>query len=99
MKTLDLSTLSSSKISQLLEYFILISSSLSEQSIKSKIRSAASDSSKVDLNASIIYVGSLLINPTVSVSKTTKPSSLIFSDRVVVERVVNKLPDIPSAHG
>jgi hypothetical protein len=61
----------------------------SEQSIKSRIRSAASDSSSVDLNASIIYAGILLMKPIVSVSNTTASSS--FGDLVVVYSVVNSL--------
>ena len=46
-----------------------------------------SNSSSVDLNASIMYAGNLLINPTVSESKNGWP--LIVIRLVVVERVVN----------
>src|SRR4051794_9831845 len=53
-ETFDLSTFSSSRTSQQLEYFILTSSIFSDESIKSKIKSAFSDSSSVDLKASII---------------------------------------------
>src|SRR5919199_3644319 len=48
-KTFGLYTFSSSRTSQQLEYFILISSIFSDESIKSKIKSAFSDSSSVDL--------------------------------------------------
>ncbi len=60
--------------------------------MRSKISSAASDSSSVDLNASIMYVGSLLINPTVSVSRISLLS--IFNSLVVGDSVVNRLADV-----
>src|ERR687898_855233 len=52
--TFDLSTSSSPRTVQQLEYFILMSCISSEESMRSKIRSAPSDSSNVDLNASNI---------------------------------------------
>src|SRR5918996_6539223 len=51
-RTLDLSTPSSPRTAQQLQYFIFMSSISSEESTRSKIRSAPSDSSNVDLNAS-----------------------------------------------
>src|ERR671915_427149 len=52
--TLDLSTPSSPRTVQQLEYFILMSCTSSDESMRSKIRSAPRDSSNVDLKASII---------------------------------------------
>ena len=92
IRTFDLSTFSSPSTCLQAACFILISSKSSDASIRSKIRSAASDSSSVDLNASTMYVGSLLIKPTVSVSKVSL--SCIFNSLVVVDSVVKSLLEI-----
>ena len=92
IRTLDLSKFSSRSTCLQAACFILISSKSSDASIRSKIRSAASDSSSVDLNASTMYVGSLLIKPIVSVSKVYL--SCIFNSLVVVESVVKSLLEI-----
>ena len=60
---------------------------MSSESITTRTISVKINSSRVDLNASIKYAGSLLINPTVSViNEISLPS---FNLRVVVVSVVN----------
>ncbi len=70
-----------------LRYFLRNSNSESEISITTITTSAYFSSSRVDLNASIMYAGNLEINPTVSDIKTGSLSIRVFL--VVVDSVVN----------